>query len=82
MKNSKWLDIITNRLWDEFEIEIPLLSSVSLLDVIQNDSDLELLVEELQDQKDMGESFDLMEALKGVAMANGIEEDEYDFIYN
>lgn len=82
MKNSKWLDIITNRLWDEFEIEIPLLSRVSLLDVIQNDSDLELLVEELQDQKDMGESFDLMEALKGVAMANGIEEDEYDFIYN
>lgn len=78
----KWYDKITNRLWDEFNIEIPLLSGVGLLDAIEDDLDLDMLVEELHDQKDMGESLDLYEAVKTVAMVNqGLTEEEFDFIY-
>lgn len=80
-KSEKWYDKVTTRLWDEFQIEIPLLSS-SILDGIEDDLDLEMLIEELHDQKEMGESYDLYDAVKSVVMSQrDISDDEYDYIY-
>ncbi len=80
---EEWYDKITDRLWDEFKMEIPLLSGAGLLSAIEDGIDLNLLVEELHEQKDMGEPLDLYDAVKTVKtmIRQELTEKEFDFIY-
>lgn len=79
MKNknySEWYDHITDKLWDEFKIEVPLLLGVELFSNISDDNDLEVFLDELRDQKERGEEYDLLSAAEAVAI-NKYGEDDY-----
>ena len=77
-KLTKWYDHITDKLWDEFQIEVPLLIGADLFSNISDDLDLEVFLDELRDQKERGEEYDLQSAAEAVAISKYGED---DYIY-
>lgn len=81
---KKWYDKITTKLYEKFQIEIPLLFGVDLLSDIQDDMDLEMLIDELEDQRNYNEQcgfqieYDLYDAIKGVRQSK-YGYDEFDY---
>ena len=82
---TNWYDKITTKLYEKFQIEIPLLFGADLLSDIQDDIDLEVLIDELDDQRDYCEQcgfpieYDLDDALKGVRQSKHYSYNEFDY---